>query len=164
MPDAQNRSALLDSAYVDQRAELSYRRAREGEVFLWSSAVLLAIIGALLVARPEHRALLRAGYFAGAGVASAVVLFISGASVLWQHKQRVHAALNQRVLARIADERGLFKPIDERPALFTTGWRDWGSRSVAFSAQLKEPSRILATLLLGFAALVSVVLAVVVSA
>jgi len=143
--------ARLLHMYEDQRAQLEYRRKRENDVFMWTATILLGFIGAtLLVNSPERPALLQTGY--GATLACAVVLVVTLLSIAWQQKQRRLIAAHQRFLAELQEALGCFSV---GPVTFASSWRDWGNRHVSLRSRFIQPSKLLATGLLGLLALVA---------
>ena len=49
--DLENKINTLKFIYQDQRGEMEYRREREYRIFAWSSSLLTALIGALLITK-----------------------------------------------------------------------------------------------------------------
>jgi hypothetical protein len=118
----------LRQMYDDQRAELGFRRAREQQIFTWSSAALLAIIGGLLAFSDVSASLARLG-LAGEIIAALLVAALAIYSAMWQRKQRTLMRRHQWVLAQLAVKRGWFSRLDaaEKNPLFPADWKRWGS-------------------------------------
>ena len=117
----------LEALYADQRAELTFRRNREQQVFLWTAGILLAITGGTL-AIPAVRETLGAVGPHAARFAALAVLALSTFSVIWQLRQRECMRTHQRVLAQLALRRGWFDELDvDGKPLIPEEWAQWGT-------------------------------------
>ena len=85
------------------REELTYRRSRQQQIFTWSSAILVAIIAAMLVSNPDSLVMT----CQGKSLAIVLAMGISLASAYWQMKQRLLLSSLQKVISRIMTELGL---------------------------------------------------------
>jgi len=136
---------LLLRLYETQLHQLAYRRARENEVFTWSSTILVGFIAAALLFTGEQRVVLLQQW-PGAILASGVMAMVTWFSVLWQLKQRYFLSETQRVIVNIERELGFF---DHTRSMLPRHWETWGSRNAAFGERVRKPSKITATILLG---------------
>lgn len=149
MPDHE----LLLHLYEAQLKQLEYRRARENEIFNWSSAILVGFIGAALLLTSDKRGLLlQTGV--GAGLAAAAMAIVTVFSIKWQLKQRCFLAETQKVIASIESALGLF----EEPYRLPSHWKGWGEKNVTFRERVLKPSKIMATMLLGALAVAAAIL------
>ena len=87
--DAIGKFERLSLFQSEQRAELEYRRSREFQVFVWSSALLVGLSAALLATPPSDsgESFIRSGYI-GRDVATALIAVLTVFSVRWQTIQR----------------------------------------------------------------------------
>jgi uncharacterized membrane protein len=154
MPDYE----LLLHLYEAQLKQLEYRRARENEIFNWSSAILVGFIGAALLLTSDKRGLLLQTWF-GAGLAAGAMLIVTTFSVMWQLKQRYFLAETQKVIVSLEQSLGLF----DAPYALPAHWKEWGEKNVTFRDRVRKPSKIAATVLLGVLAVAAAILAVLVS-
>lgn len=124
---------ILKHAEEMQRNELASRREEERKVFTWSSTILLAVIGALLVARQSEIVWEPYGIW-GKTVASIAIAALVFFSITWQNKHHRYYVEGAKVIVRIERllhyfEKGFF---DSNEALFPEEWADWGKQSIKF--------------------------------
>jgi hypothetical protein len=140
--------------YEVQLQQLAYRRARENDIFTWSSTILLGFIGTALLFTGEDRVVLLQRW-PGAILAASAMVVVTWFSVLWQLKQRYFLGETQRVIVIIERALGLF---DQQRLTLPKHWQTWGSRNAGFAERVRKPSKITATILLGALATVSALL------
>ena len=92
---------ILKHIQQDQRGEMQYRREREYRIFTWSSNILLALIGALLITRQTEDLVWRAYGVWGNVVASAAVVLIVVYSTAWHRRNNRFRGQNAQVISRI---------------------------------------------------------------
>jgi lipopolysaccharide export LptBFGC system permease protein LptF len=85
---------ILKHVMEDQRGEVQYRREREYRIFTWSSNILLALIGALLVTRQPEGVVWKSYGGWGNIVASAAVVLIVAYSAAWQLRNSKYRGQN----------------------------------------------------------------------
>jgi hypothetical protein len=151
---------ILKHAEVMQRNELATRRDEETKVFTWSSTILLAIIGALLVANQSENIVWAPYGVFGKTMASIAIAALVFFSVIWQNRHHHYHVEGARVIVRIERllhyfEKGFF---DANEALFPEKWETWGKQKTRF-VQIFRADRSGATLLLGGLAIVVIWLA-----
>lgn len=150
-----DRIDILKHAEAMQRNELATRRDEETKVFTWSSTILLAIIGALLVANKSDN-IVWAPYGAfGKTAASMAIAILVFFSITWQHRHHQYYVEGARVIVRIEKllhyfDKGFF---DSSEALFPENWENWGKKKNKFM-QIFKADRSGATWLLGGLAIV----------
>ena len=142
----------LELIYSTIRESMAFRRDREQQIFGWSSALLVAVISALLLTEIDPAAMISSqkGRIAG----TILVMLIAIGSCLWQQKQRQLLCGRQKHAAQIMNELGLFdiaSTKDDGPVL-PPEWKKWGTRNNTLWTQIKQPSKIQFTAILGFAA------------
>jgi hypothetical protein len=136
---------ILKFIHQDQRSEIQYRREREYRIFTWSSSLLSALIGALLITK-QIDIIWRSYGIWGNSVASAAVLLIVIYSVQWHSRNSRFRGQNAQVISHIdillhCHDKGYFTSDDT--ALFPDEWGDYG-RSMKSSAVRRIRSRLLA--------------------
>jgi len=154
---------ILKFIHQEQRGEIEYRREREYRVFTWSSTILSALIGALLITKQTDLVWKTYGLW-GNAVASLTVLLIVFYTTSWLMRNERFRGQNAQVISRIDHllhcfDKGYFTSDDT--ALFPASWGGWGD-----SAQ--QPARrrtlrrlfaanyISATVLLGLLAVIMI--------
>ena len=155
-PDIDTKVELLKFVYQDQRGELKYRREREHRIFTWSSSILLALIGALLITKGTETLIWKPYGIWGNVVASAAVVLVVAYSTVWQLRTTRLRGHNAQVVSRISVmlhcfEEGYFEP--EGAALFPDHWGDYGRKGVKLRRRLFAANYVSATFLLGVLAL-----------
>lgn len=148
--------ARLSGMYAAQAAEIEYRRKRENDVFTWSSSILIGFVGATALFTDEKASVLLQTPL-GAALVSTIMALVTLFSVLWQFKQRKFLAANQQMLVEIEKALHFY----DGQTRYPEGWRAYGTRSSKVSDRVLKPSKILATLILGFIATLSPVLVVI---
>jgi len=118
---------ILKHAEAMQRNELASRREEERKVFTWSSTILLAIIGALLVTRQSENIVWERYGILGRAIASIATAALVFLSTAWQSRHRRYYAQGARVILRVERllhyfEEGFFGPNE---ALFPQEWAEW---------------------------------------
>lgn len=162
--DTENKLDILKFVFQDQRNEMQYRREREYRIFTWSSSILSALIGALLITRQTGSIIWQPYGIWGNVVASAAVFLITIYSVLWHSRNNRFRGQNAQVISRINKllhcfEKGYFD--ESSAALFPDEWTDYG-RDRRKSSFQKALGRIFAvnytsaTVLLGILAFIMI--------
>jgi hypothetical protein len=152
---ANGRTELLKHLSTEQWEELNHRREREEQMFAWSTAVFLAVIGGLLVAELPEDSFLRSWGKTGRAIACAVILVFTYFSVWWQRRQRIIASGHKRVLARVQAELGCFTKPEKSDSLYPAAWKEWGTEDQSWNrllARPHKPSKVLVTILFGVVA------------
>jgi len=156
---------ILKFILQDQRGEMQYRREREYRIFTWSSSLLLALIGALLITKQSEAVIWRPYGSWGSLVASAAVILIVMYTTTWHFRNNRFRGQNAQVISRIGwllhcfDE-GYFDP--RGAALFPGEWSAYGRREETASRPRRVMGRLLganyisATVLLGLLALIMI--------
>jgi heme A synthase len=145
--------ADLVSLYEDQRRELDFRRGREQAIFLWSNSILVAVIGWTAVTEGSASTVDSLDRLLGGLGVLALALW----SAWWQRHQRSIMRAHQRVLARIAVERGWFNLRDSSDGtpLLPEKWQRWGSDDSIWKS---SGSKVWATYALGIVASLAVII------
>jgi hypothetical protein len=160
----ENKMDILKFVFQDQRSEMQYRREREYRIFSWSSSILSALIGALLITHQTGSIIWQPYGIWGNMVASAAVFLIAFYSVLWHFRNNKFRGQNAEIISRINKllhcfEKNYFDKSDE--ALFPDKWTDYGKDRKKSSFQ-KVLGRIFAanytsaTVLLGVLAIIMI--------
>ena len=144
----------LEVIYSTVRESIGFRRDREQQIFGWSSALLVAVISALLLTEIDPNAMLATSK--GKIVGTVLVSLIAIGSCFWQQKQRRLLCDRQKHAAKLMEEMGLFDLDGQKHAgpILPAKWKDWGTRNNTFQSQVTQPSKILFTALLGITAIV----------
>ena len=156
--DAKTKLDILKFVHQDQKNEMEYRREREYRIFTWSSSILLALIGALLITKQTENLVWKPYGGWGNIVASAAVVLIVAYSTMWQFRNSRFRGHNAQVVSHIdvllhCFEEGYFDP--EGVALFPDHWRDFG-RGAKLRGRLFGVNYVSAVLLLGVLALIMI--------
>jgi len=156
--DTNTKLDILKFVHQDQRNEMKYRREREYRIFTWSSSILLALIGALLITKQSENLVWKPYGGWGNIVASAAVVLIVAYSTMWQFRNSRFRGYNAQVVSHIdillhCHEEGYFDP--EGAALFPDHWRNYG-RDATLHDRLFSVNYISAVLLLGVLALIMI--------
>ena len=151
-PDHEKLEALNSIA----REEINYRRSREQHIFAWSSAILVGVITAMLVADIKAGTLLATCL--GKAVATVLTLTISFGSAQWQMKQKRLLAEIQKVSSRVMTRMGLLdlKQRASQDTITDGKWKKWGARSHTWGYHICHPGKIVTTCLLGVAAILTI--------
>ena len=162
--DMENKIDILKFVFQDQRSEMQYRREREYRIFTWSSSILSALIGALLITKQTGSIIWQPYGIWGNAVASTAVVLITIYSVLWHFRNNQFRGQNAQVISRINKllhcfEKGYFD--NSGAALFPDEWTDYGKsrRKSSFRKLLRrisEANYTSATVLLGILALIMI--------
>jgi hypothetical protein len=162
--DVETKIDILKFVFQDQRNEMQYRRDREYRIFTWSSSILSALIGALLITKQSGSIIWQPYGIFGNLVASAAVVLITIYSALWHFRNNKFRGQNAQVISRISKllhcfEKNYFDKSGS--ALFPGEWTDYGKDGKKSSFQ-KLLRRIFAvnytsaTVLLGILALIMI--------
>ena len=125
----ETRIDLLKFIFQDQRHEIAYRRERGYRIFTWSSSILSALIGALLITKQSGVVIWDAYGVWGNAVASFAVILITVYSMLWHSRNNTFRGQNAQVLSKISRlfhcfDQGYFDDSDS--ALFPVEWAKYG--------------------------------------
>jgi hypothetical protein len=136
---------ILKHAEDMQRSELVSRREEERKIFTWSSTILLAVIGALLVARQAETVVWESYGVWGKAVASVAIAALVFFSITWQDRQHRFYMQGAQVIVRIEKllhyfEKGFFDSNGDE-ALFPEEWANWGEQSVQSALVFKADRR-----------------------
>jgi ABC-type transport system involved in Fe-S cluster assembly fused permease/ATPase subunit len=160
-PITEDKVDLLKHMELIQRAELNQRREREYKIFTWSSNILLALIGALLIARQSQGIVWLQYGFWGKVTASITVVLLVIFSVQWQNKNRRWHIENGGTIQRIDYllhyyEKGHFDPEGE-VTIFLERWREgYSMEDLRIVKRLTSVNYVSATAILGFLAIVMI--------
>jgi hypothetical protein len=150
---------ILKHVKENQCGEVQYRREREYRIFTWSSNILLALIGALLITRQPEGVVWKAYGGWGNVVASAAVVLVVAYSTAWQLRNNKFRGQNAQVISRVDKtlhcfEVGYFDP--EGGALYPDEWLDYGEKQPTLLSRLFGVNYVSATFLLGILALIMI--------
>lgn len=156
--DIDTKIDILKFIYQDQRGEMEYRRERVYRIFTWSSNILLALIGALLITKQTDTLVWESYGGWGNMVASAAVVLVVVYSSMWQFRNSRLRGRNAQVISRInvllhCFDKGYFGPEDA--ALYPDQWRDYG-RGLTVRRRVFGVNYFSAVLLLGILALIMI--------
>jgi hypothetical protein len=154
--DANAKLDILKFIHEHQQAEMGYRREREYRIFTWSSNILLALIGALLITKQPDTILWRQYGVWGNIVASAAVVFIFVYSAMWQVRNSKFRKGNAAVLSHIdrlfhSFDPGYFDP--DGSAIYPEGWSGVWKRGPTLRDRLLGMNYVSATIVIGLLAL-----------
>jgi hypothetical protein len=153
----QDKIDILKHAEAMQRGELANRREEETKVFTWSSTILLAIVGALLVAQLSGDFVWGMSGIRTKLVITLMIAMPTAVSVIWQVQQHRYHLKAARVILHIERllhyfEEGFFDPDG---SLFPAEWGNWGHHE-AWYEQLVRANGVAATVLFGVLAILMV--------
>jgi hypothetical protein len=157
---ATDRVDLLKHLYKRARDEIDFLRKRQDRIFTWSSSILVALIGALLIIDPSKNPAWSSQGHWGKLVASIAVLVFVAFSIRWQQRNRQWHRENAEVATRIEHlfhcfEEGYFDPSREEP-LFPERWKQRGKRELKLKKRILSVNYVSATALLGVLAIVMI--------
>lgn len=157
--DRDTKIDILKFTHQDQRGEMEYRRQREYRIFTWSSNILLALIGALLITKQPDTLVWKSYGGWGNVVASAAVVLIVAYSTVWQLRNTRLRGQNAQVIGRIdailhCFEEGYFD--SEGAALFPHHWGNYGRKRPTLRSRIFAANYVSATFLLGVLALIMI--------
>ena len=157
--DIETKLDILKHIQEDQRGEMEYRREREYRIFTWSSNILLALIGALLITKQTETLVWK--HYGGAGnvVASAAVVLIVVYSVTWQNRNNNFRGQNAQVISRISKilhcfDQGYYD--SESTSLYPNSWANYGWTKVTLRSRLFAVNYVSATYLLVILAMIMI--------
>ena len=89
---------LLIHFHNQIKAEVDFLRERQDKIFSWTSGILMAFIGALLIVEPS-KAPVWASQVGGKLIVSAAIFVFAAFSVIWQQRvRRIHGENGQVIL------------------------------------------------------------------
>ncbi|MFN8469051.1 MAG: hypothetical protein U0X20_26070 [Caldilineaceae bacterium] len=115
--------------------EVQNRRTREYQIFSWTSGLLVALIGALLVFPRAPQTIWSSYGVAGRLLAALAVAIFALQSIAWQLRNRQAAQDNARAVVRINRLFHLFEPgyfdAGSDQSVLPPQWQEWGSKALA---------------------------------
>lgn len=125
---------VLKHAQSLQMEEVQNRRTREYQIFSWTSGLLVALIGALLVFPRAPQTIWSIYGSTGKNLAMLAVAIFALQSVFWQIRNRKAAQGNARAVTYINRllhlfEPGYFEPGSDKSVL-PQEWLKWGERAM----------------------------------
>ena len=163
IPDsiAEDKTDLLKHMEIIQRSELNYRREREYKIFIWSSNILLALIGVLLVTKPSESVVWLPYGLWGKIITSVIVMLLVIFSVKWQNRNRKWHTENGHVIQKIDSllhyyERGYFDPTGEEAIFPENWWTDYPTEDLRLVKRLRSVNYVSATAILGLLAIIMI--------
>lgn len=144
---------LLKHMEMLQRQELNYRREMQYRIFTWSSTMLLAAIGTLLITKPSESPIFVPYGVWGRIMASLAIGLLVVFAVRWQALNRRWHSENGAVIQRIDDllhyyDKGYFDPKGEM-SILPEHWADYSRKPMSTFKIILTENYILATSLLG---------------
>lgn len=143
---------LLKYLHEEQRDQLAHRRSRELNIFNWSNAILLGLIGFILSFDLSNYNLILLKYNFSQIIITSIVIGVSIFSIKWQIYQRRCAANHEKQISKLNRLLGCF---DGDESLYPKKWKNWGEKNITLGQNLKYPSKLSATILSGIVALIS---------
>ena len=147
---------LLKYLHEKARQEIDFLRERQDRIFTWSSNVLMALIGALLIVDPSSTP----GWSSntvGKSIASLAVLTFVILSVQWQQRNRIFTGESAQV-AQNAErllhcyDKGYFDPKGEI-TLYPERWKQSDKKPPSLMKRIFRANYVSATILLGVLAI-----------
>ena len=143
-----------------QFEELNFRREREYRIFTWSSSILFALIGALLIYRQNAQEVLTTYGVTGKLIASATVLLLVLFSISWLGRNRKSRGQNAKVIANISKilrcyDDG-FYDLENKSALFPKEWEVYGESHTKFKSRFLQANFSTAIFFIGMLALLMI--------
>lgn len=125
---------ILKHAQSLQMAEVQNRRAREYQIFSWTSGLLVALIGALLVFPRAPQPIWTIYGGTGRFLAALAVAVFALHSIVWQIRNRQTGQDNARAVVRINQllhlfDPGYFDPGSDQSVL-PPQWQKWGGKAL----------------------------------
>ena len=135
------------------KAEVDFLRERQDKIFTWTSGILMALIGALLIVEPSKNPVWSTQIGSKAIVSVAVAVFVI-LSVIWQQRvRRIHGE-NGQVILKIEKllhcfDEGYFG-VEVKEGLFHPRWNKSPETKIpSFLRRVFAANYVSATLLLG---------------
>lgn len=144
----------LSTLLVEGRNELNHRRAREMQVFGWSSAILVALIGLLLFSTGTGPSFKETYGTPGKALVTALIAGIGCFSSLWQTRQRKQADIAKTAVTNIVVAMGAFG--NESNNLYPTEWNPQTRRKDSAAKNRLLSNKVLATIGLSIVGVVGV--------
>jgi hypothetical protein len=151
--DTKTKVDILKFMLENQLNEVNFRREREYRIFTWSSSILLALIGGLLIYRQESGLLLNSYGLIGRVIVSATVILLVFFSIAWQNRNNKYRGQNAQTISHISKllhcyDEGFYDP-ENNSTLFRKEWADYGKGHTRFKARFFHANFVTATFLLG---------------
>ena len=125
---------ILKHVQSMQMEEVRGRRSREYQIFSWTSGLLVALIGALLVFPSAPETIWSAYGFMGRLLASLGIVIFAVHSVNWQLRNRQAGQENAKVVVHINGLFHLFEKhyydADSGEPILPLSWQDWGNSAL----------------------------------
>lgn len=148
--------------YFHKRArdEIDYLRTRQDRIFTWSSGILVALIGILVVIDPSRSPAWSSLGIWGKAIASITLAVLVSFSVYWQQRNRWFHDKNRQVSTRIeilfhCFDEGYFAPSDQQ-TLFPKQWMEQDEEQLKLKKRILRVNYVSATVLLGILAIAMV--------
>ena len=154
--DTKTKIELIKYFTQAQYEELNFRREREYKIFTWTSSILFALIGALLIYRQESTELLKSYGDAGKLIGSATIVLLVAFSISWLNRNGKYREQNAKALAHFSDllhcyDEGFYDPMN-KTTLFPHEWSKFGESRSKFRNRFLRPNFSTAIFLLGILA------------
>lgn len=155
-----DRIELLKFLHERTRNEIDYLRTRQDRVFTWSSGILVALIGVLVVVDPSKNPAWSSQGVWGKIIASITLAVLVSFSVYWQQRNRWFHEKNRQVSTRIETlfhcfDEGYFDPSDQE-TLFPQRWMQQDEGQLKLKKRILRVNYVSATVLLGILAIMMI--------
>jgi hypothetical protein len=153
--DENTKIELLKHLHTKAREEIDFLRDRQYKIFIWSSNILLLLIGALLVIEKSKSTIWSQQGFWGKFISSLTDIIVALFSIKWQQRNRKWHEESAEIQHKIEHlfhcfDKGYFRESDDIP-LYPEPWansEDYHKR-IRSSERIFRVNYISATLLLG---------------
>ena len=152
-----DRLNLLIHLHDKTRQEVDFLRDRQDKIFSWSSGILMALIGALLIVEPSKDPVWSSQFESKLVVSIAVFAFVAF-SIVWQQRTRRWQGENGQVILKIERlmhcyDKGYFDSSGE-VVLFPTRWNKPPEEEIPkFAKRAFAANYVSATILFGVLAI-----------
>lgn len=158
--DTKTKIELIKYFTQAQYEELNFRREREYKIFTWTSSILFALIGALLIYRQESAELLKSYGDVGKLTGSLAVLLLVFFSISWLNRNAKYRGQNAKALAHFSNllhcyDEGFYDPLN-KTTLFPNEWARYGEGHKKFKNRFLRPNFSTALSLLGVLAIIMI--------
>ncbi len=154
--DDKDKIDILKHAEAMQRKELALRREDENRIYPWVSGILVAVNGALIVARFTTERI-RPLSCCEKLIATILIILLIGISISWQNLHRKKYLVEAKVIVHIETllhyfDDGAFG-LEGEKALFPEEWKHWGEDKIRLIDSLFYTERGLVYVFLGAVAI-----------
>lgn len=142
------------------KEEVNFLRDRQDKIFSWTSGILMALIGALLIVEPSKNPIWASQFGSKLVVSIALIAFVMF-SVIWQQRTRRWQGENGQVILKMEQimhcfDKGYFDPTGEM-ILFPVRWNKPPEAEIPkFTKRVFAANYVSATILLGILAVLMV--------